>query len=160
MRADAHRPAADEDGVPVCEVASSPDTPGRPERWRWHIRLREESPDGRAEVPSRQVVHLGLGPDTSLEVAVDPASVRAEVELVDLTDTYLVGRDERGLVVLVQGSGRCLVEGRHELGRHDTLVLEGDDPMSVGLVPTGTGPTTVAVVRLHPVEDNVLGWVP
>ena len=41
MRANAHRSVVDDGHAVGVEVASSPDTPGRPERWAWHIRLLE-----------------------------------------------------------------------------------------------------------------------
>jgi hypothetical protein len=160
MRSDAHRSAVAADGAQVTEVASSPDTPGRPERWRWHVRLRDGSAPDRAPSPSRRSAELSAGALTSVEVEVDPALVAAAIEVVDVADTYLVEREAQGLVIIVQGGGRSLVEGRFELGEHDTFVLEGDDPTTVSLVPVGGGPTQVALVRLRTTSQASLGWVP
>jgi hypothetical protein len=95
-----------------------------------------------------------------LEVNLDPRAITAEVELVDVVDSRVIDREERSLLALLVASGRCLVEGRHDLGVRDTMVLEGDDPLQVSLAPAGTDPTTVAVVRLQAGDSRTLGWVP
>ncbi len=158
MRSSAHRPVATGNGHSAVVVAASPDTEGRPEPWLWDLRLLEGStPD--AGGPARVAVPLGAGP-TTLEVNLDPRAVTAEVELVDVVDTRVIDREERSLLALLVASGRCLVEGRHDLGVRDTMVLEGDDPLQVSLAPAGTEPTTVAVVRLQAGDSRTLGWVP
>jgi hypothetical protein len=158
MRANAHRPVPEGDGPSGVEVASSPDTPGRPERWLWHIRLL----DG-ASTPSDGTVTLALGQDRTLEVTVNTEAVRADVQLIDVTDNQLLDRDEKELVALVAADSTAVVEGRHVLQPSDTLVLEGDDPLSVSVGPAN-GRACVAVVRLAPTSGSPglksVNWVP
>jgi hypothetical protein len=156
LRANAHRPVESGNGHATVEVAASPDTPGRREPWLWNIRLLDGAP---ADDPARVSLPLGPGGET-LEVTVDPAAVRPEMELVELTDVRLVEREERELMALLVASGRCLVEGRHQLGRRDTMVIEGDDPLQVSLAPAGDEPSSVAIVRLRGTDARTLGWVP
>jgi hypothetical protein len=160
LRANAHRPVATGNGHTAVEVAASPDTPGRSEPWLWNIRLLDGAPAGRPDDdPAR--VSLPLGPDVAtLEVTVDAGAVRPEVVLVELTDSRLVDRDERELMALLVASGRCLVEGRHQLQHRDTMVLEGDDPLEISIAPVGGQPSSVAIVRLQGTGARTLGWVP
>jgi len=157
MRANAHRPVLEGDGPGGVEVASSPDTPGRPERWLWHIRLLDGAP-----APSDGTVTLELG-DRTLEVTVNRGAVRADVQLLDLADSVLLDRDEKELVALIASESVAVVEGRHVLQPSDTLVLEGDDPLSVGVRPAN-GHASVAVVRLTSATDGPgatsVNWVP
>ncbi len=112
MRANAHRPVPEGDGPSGVEVASSPDTPGRPERWLWHIRLLDDAP-----APSDGKVTLSLGQDRTLEVTVSTGAVRAGVQLIDVTDSQLLDRDEKERVALIASSSTAVVEGRHVLQR-------------------------------------------
>jgi hypothetical protein len=159
MRSDAHRPVATGNGHTAVVVASSPDSDRRTEPWLWDIRLVDGAAPAAGTGRSRVSVPLGGGAET-LEVTVDPQVVRPGVELVDLTDGTVIDREERGLLALLVVAGRCLVEGRHDLGVRDTMVLEGDDPLQVSLAPAGTGAATVAIVRLQPSGSRTLGWVP
>jgi hypothetical protein len=147
----------DGDGPGGVEVASSPDTAGRPERWLWHIRLLDGAP-----APSDGTVTLELG-DRTLEVTVNGGAVRADVQLLDLADSVLLDRDERELVALVASESAAVIEGRHVLQPSDTLVLEGDDPLSVSVGPAD-GRASVAVVRLASVSEGPglksVNWVP
>ncbi len=158
MRANAHRPVPEGDGPSGVEVASSPDTPGRPERWLWHIRLLDGAP-----APSDGTVTLELGHDRALEVTVNAGAVRADVQLLDLADSVLLDRDEKELVALIASDSSAVVEGRHVLQPSDTLVLEGDDPLSVSVRPAN-GHASVAVVRLASATDGPgatsVNWVP
>lgn len=158
MRSSAHRPVATGTGHSAVVVAASPDTDGRPEPWLWDLRLLEGDTSD-ADAPSRVAVALGAG-TTTLEVNLDPAVITAEVELVDVVDGRVIDREERTLLALLVASGRCLVEGRHDLGVRDTMVLEGDDPLQVSLGPAGAEPATVAIVRLQATGPRTLGWVP
>jgi hypothetical protein len=158
MRANAHRPVPEGDGPSGVEVASSPDTPGRPERWLWHIRLLDGAP-----APSEGTVALDLGQGRTLEVTVNTQAVRADVQLIDVTDNRLLDRDEKELVALVASESAAVIEGRHVLQPFDTLVLEGDDPLSVSVGPAN-GRASVAVVRLASVSEGPglksVNWVP
>jgi hypothetical protein len=157
MRANAHRSVPDGDGPGGVEVASSPDTAGRPERWLWHIRLLDGAP-----APSDGTVTLELG-DRTLEVTVNGGAVRADVQLLDLAVSVLLDRDERELIALIASESVAVVEGRHVLHPSDTLVLEGDDPLSVSVRPAN-GHASVAVVRLTSATDGPgatsVNWVP
>ncbi|HEX5533314.1 MAG TPA: hypothetical protein VFX33_06185 [Actinomycetales bacterium] len=158
MRANAHRPVPEGDGPGGVEVASSPDTPGRPERWLWHMRLLDGAP-----APSEGKVTLAMGQGRTLEVTVNTGAVRADVQLLDVTESELLDRDEKELVALIASESVAVVEGRHVLHPSDTLVLEGDDPLRVSVRPAN-GHASVAVVRLTSATDGPHGmsvnWVP
>lgn len=161
MRSNAHRLVPVGDGGTCVEVASSPDTPGRPERWQWHIRLRDGV--GPTEPADTSSLVLDLGDDgdrRTLEVAVDPDAVRPHAQVLDLADTQLLQRDERELMALVVSRGCVLVEGRHRLGPRDTMVLEGDDPIGVTVSPCDDAATRLAVVLLRPTGRRDITWVP
>jgi hypothetical protein len=158
MRANAHRVLPAGDGPDGVELASSPDTIGRPERWLWHIRLLQAPAATGAGADDVRTSRLDLGGTGTLEVAFKADDVTAEVELLDLADSRLLQRDEAELVALVASSGKTLVEDRHLLAEGDTLVLEGDDPMSVRVRPTD-GRSAVALVRLRS-GSGAVSWVP
>ncbi|MDN5803524.1 MAG: hypothetical protein L0H26_02895 [Microlunatus sp.] len=167
VRANAHRPVLDDSGQVGVEVASSPDTPGRPDRWTWSIRLLDQPPSPTVAEPSgddhlADVVRRDLdGPDGSgtLEVAVDPAVVAPEVDVLGFSEAGELERDPNDLVALLVTEGAADIEGRHLLRRLDTLVLEGDDPVRISIDPTG-GPASVAVVRLRSTQAATVNWVP
>lgn len=168
VRANAHRPwVADGDQVGI-EIASSPDTPTRPDRWVWSIRLLDQvaSKDSAADLPPdgdrpHIIRHDLEEPDGSgtLEVAADPDVVLPEVEVVRFSEAGVVKRDPNDLVALLVTQGSARVEDRHLLRRLDALMLEGDDPLRVGIVPAGE-PTSVAVVRLRTTQTATVNWVP
>ena len=161
MRSSAHRRVSDDGGGTCLEVASSPDTPGRPERWQWHIRLRDGEAQTEPVDDSTLLVDLGPGGGRrSLEVAVDPTTVTPAVQVLDVADTQVLQRDERELMALVVARGGVLVEGRHRLGPSDTLVLEGDDPVGVTVTASGDERATLAVVLLRPAGRHGINWVP
>lgn len=163
MRADAHRPVATGNGRRAVEVAASPDSPRPSEPWQWHIRLLPGAGAGDpGSSPGTLSERVELGRDgegTLLEVTVDPAAVHPRVEVVELTGRRLIERDERDLLALLVASGNCLVEDRHLLGARDAMVLEGDDPVTVAVVPEGPDLVRLAVVRLG-ATSGPLGWVP
>jgi redox-sensitive bicupin YhaK (pirin superfamily) len=148
LRANAHRAVAG--GV---EVAASPDTPTRPDPWAWQIRLHDTiAADGGASV------ELAAGGRwRSLQVDTDPALVRPELEVLRLDGTTEVSREEADLVALVVTDGSALVEDRHALATGDAMVFTGDDPLAVRTTAPGG---EVVLVRLRPVSDVEVGWVP
>lgn len=158
MRADSHL-TLENSGL---EVASSPDTTGR-EAWQWHLRLDEPSTE---EGPSTgaNTVHTTLargdGSTSNVALSTEPTRVTGQIETLEPSGPTQLSRDERELITMVIGSGRVLVEGRHELGELDVLVLEGDDPFEVTIDPLEGGPVALAVARLDPVDSARIVWVP
>jgi hypothetical protein len=174
VRANAHRPVLESGCTVGVEVAASPDTPGRPERWAWHIRLL----DARAR-PSMPAAHPGgvgvtssaapaggertlveLGPQDAcrvLEVQVDPALARVDVETVAAGEDVVLARPNQELMAVVASAGEVLLEDRHRLSAGDAILLTGDDPLAVR-VSTARG--AVVVVRLRSPSGQPLGWVP
>lgn len=169
-RANAHRAVlADGDQVGL-EVASSPDTPSRPDRWAWSIRLLDttppepSAPQPEAEDGGPQAVYVDLGRSAdggsgTLEVLVDPTVVIPEADVLHVSGIEELERDPRDLVALVIASGAADIENRHLLGRHDALVLEGEDPLRISIESSG-GPADVAVVRLKSKQTATVNWVP
>ena len=150
LRANAHRPV--DGGV---EVAASPDTPTRPDPWAWQIRLHDD-----ALATDAGGTRVALGPGGrwgALQVDSDPALVRHELEVLRLDGSTEVSRDEADLVALVVTDGSALVEDRHALATGDAMVFTGDDPLTVRTTAPGG---EVVLVRLRPVTDVEVGWVP
>lgn len=155
LRANAHR-SLDGGGV---EVASSPDTP-RHELWRWQLRI-DAAPSGPSQAAASTADLIGeAGAVSRLELAVDPSEIDGRIELVEVTAPARIDRDGRELVALVVGSGTVLFEGRHVLHAHDTLVIEGDDPLEISAERLAGDKVAVAVVRLRPVDAQRIVWVP
>ncbi|GAA3664778.1 hypothetical protein GCM10022237_26060 [Nocardioides ginsengisoli] len=152
LRANAHR--AVDGGV---EVAASPDTPTRPDPWAWQIRLHHTSPASPASDGGASVALGAGGRWHSLRVDTDPALVRPELQVLRLEGTTEVRRDEADLVALVVTDGSALVEDRHALATGDAMVFTGDDPLAVRTTAPGG---EVVLVRLRPVSDVEVGWVP
>ncbi|MFF4827388.1 hypothetical protein [Streptomyces sp. NPDC001312] len=162
LRANAHRQV---DGG-CREVAAAPDTPRR-EPWQWQVRLLAEGHGpSTAPLPGARRITEALPDGALLEVAADPAAVRARVEVLDAGAGTTVDRAEDDVLVLVSTGGRLLVEERHLLADADAMVLAGDDPLHVAVRhPDGPGPsdgpeTRVAVVRLGSARGRTLSWVP
>lgn len=158
LRSNAHRPTAD-----GWEVAASPDTPNR-EVWQWDLRL-VHSHAGSAEPgpgSERQAVSLPArdGSALTVQLTCDPTRVVARTEVMIAGAPATVERDVRELTVLVVGQGRARLEGRHELGALDAMVLEGDDPLTVAVERVGTEPTSVGVVRIRSAVEQPISWVP
>lgn len=148
LRANAHRPV--DAGL---EVAASPDTPTRPEPWRWNLRLLDGLPgDGAAAIALETD-----SPWAALVVDTDPTAVRPDVSVVTLDGTCRVERPEDDLLALVVTSGSALIEGRHALAPGDAMVLTGEDPLSVDA--TGTDGTMI-LVRLSSSDGSAVAWVP
>ncbi len=172
MRANTHRQVLEGGHLVGVEVASSPDTPDRPERWAWHLRLHHASaPHGQplahdtaaaAKPPpsdaKRLLVELGTDqPYRVLEVVVDPALVSAEVELAGPGEDRTLVRAEEELLALVATSGQVELEERHLLRAGDAIVLTGDDPLEVR---ARTADGTLVLVRLRSRLNGAIGWVP
>lgn len=173
MRSNAHRSVSEDDTPVGVEIAASPDTPDRPERWTWHLRLLDAklhpaSPSGRFDwkagesdtVPAgndRTVVELDPDGDLGLlEVRIDPSLVKAEVNLVG-PGKELLTRQEEELIALVASSGVAVLEDRHRLMSGDAMVLTGDDPLAVSVrVLQGS----LAVVRIRGTTGRSVSWVP
>ncbi len=153
LRANAHRILDGESE----EIAASPDTPNR-ESWQWHIRLHTGTPALPNGVVARPIL-LQDGSSATLEVAADPEQVDAHSEILPVPAHADLVRSQAELMVLLVVGGAALVEGRHLLEERDALVLEGDDPLRVG-IDAAAGSVTVAVIRLHPVGERALAWVP
>jgi hypothetical protein len=153
LRANAHR-RTDEGSI---EIAASPDTPNR-ERWQWHIRLDEVEA---GSTPEEQGVQLSCGDarQLRLQAATHAETVRAETEVHQVEQPLVIRRPATDVLVLLVHQGEALIEQRHRLTELDALVLEGDDPLEVIVEPT-TAPTGLAVIRLRPVSDRPLAWVP
>lgn len=153
LRANAHHPI----DATSTEIAASPDTPHR-ERWQWHVRLHAGAagPDGDAVTAP---VVLADGSVATLEVAADREHVDPQVEILPVDAHVELTRGEPELLVLIVIGGAALVEGRHLLTERDALVFQGDDPLRVG-IDAAAGSVSAAVVRLRPVRDRVLAWVP
>ena len=172
LRANSHRPVWADDALVGVEIAASPDTPTRPERWAWHIRLLDDrapldvvpndrSSDG-AQPPSNEArtvktqVALSPGVRGTLEVEVDPLAVDARTEVFNGADVVL-DRPEEQLLAVVASSGDVVVEDRHRLSAGDAMVLTGDDPLSV-TVSTVHG--AAVVIRLNAPNGQSVSWVP
>jgi hypothetical protein len=153
LRANAHR-ALDDTSL---EIAASPDTPDR-ERWQWHVRLHATPTAGDGTTVTAPVV-LQDGSTGTLEVNADPRRISAAIQVLPVETHLELDRAEPELVVLLVVGGAALVEGRHLLAERDALVLQGDDPLRVG-IDAATGCVSAAVVRLRPLHDRVLAWVP
>lgn len=195
LRANSHRPlaaaAAGSDDAPGAgyggyEVAASPDTPTRPDRWSWHIRVLEPSlvhADASASSPVlgapaaggagadasaafvEELVELGAGAVYRvLEVGYDPQAVRPDIALVETGEGRRLTREERDLTVLLVVAGQVRVEHRHDLAPGDVLILAGDDPLAVDLSPGhGADPgehPRLAVVTLRAPGGAGVPWVP
>lgn len=175
VRANAHRRVLDAGHAVGVEVAASPDTPGRPERWSWHIRLLEtkmqphHSPGQHMEPREllggpvvgveRTLVELGAHEAFRvLEVQVDPTVVTAHVELLGPGDEeQLLERTEEELMALVASSGEVVLENRHRLLPGDAIVLTGDDPLAVcAHSPQGS----LVVIRIRAPHQGPVSWVP
>ncbi|KUO12371.1 hypothetical protein [Streptomyces sp. DSM 15324] len=156
LRANAHRHV----GGACWEVAASPDTPRR-ERWQWQVCLLAGD-RGHADAPSPTALRVAapLPGGTTVEVAADPLTVAPAVEVLDPGSSPTVVRTDGELVVLIASGGRVLVEERHLLADADALVLAGDDPLVVGVRRPDGSDSRLAVVRLAPVQDSALSWVP
>ncbi|MGW1272394.1 hypothetical protein [Streptomyces sp. NPDC002491] len=156
LRANAHRRV----DPTRWEVAASPDTPRR-ERWQWQVCLLTGGQgQSDAPLPTAHKVAAPLPSGATVEVAVDPARVAPAVEILDPRSSPTVVRAESELVVLIASGGRVLVEDRHVLADADALVLAGDDPLSVGVHRFDGADSRVAVIRLAPVVDSAVSWVP
>ncbi|GAA4360215.1 hypothetical protein [Paeniglutamicibacter cryotolerans] len=159
LRANAHRvePSGE------TEIAASPDTHGR-ERWQWDVRL---APDTR-EPLTRPAPDEALGASGELKlsdggvlqvmVRSSPHAAVPSVEIHQVGARSELKRQPQEIMVLLSGGPGLLVEGRHQLGRLDALILEGDDPFSVPLEAEGADSTPLAVIRLK--GRTALGWVP
>ena len=174
MRANAHRPVLAAGRAVGVEVAASPDPPGRPEPWSWHIRLltakaQPRTVDERAvgvadrgaePIPgsARTLVELSSSDAFRvLEVQVDPEQLTADVQLVAPRAEQLLERAEEELMAVVAASGEAMLEDRHRLLAGDALVLSGDDPLAVRACNPGGA---LAVVRLRATQRRTVGWVP
>ncbi|MFI5966423.1 hypothetical protein ACIA8J_30225 [Streptomyces asoensis] len=156
LRANAHRQTDDA----ILEVAASPDTPRR-ERWQWQVRLLIDGQTASdTPPPAAHRIAAALPGGMSVEVAADPLTVAPTVEVLDPGSSPTVARTEGELVVLIAAGGRVLAEDRHLLAHGDALVLAGDEPLDVSVHRTDGSDATIAVVRLAPVTDNALTWVP
>lgn len=164
-RANAHRSVLDHSGAQIgVEIASSPDTPARPDRWAWSVRLLDGSPQPAAAVDeihstttgSNVAVRHTVGP---VAVLVDPSVIDPDLELRRLDDLEILERAATDLLVLIVTTGQAEIERRHHLRQHDALVFEGDDPLSIELRPC-TGAAEVAVVRLRSTQNATVNWVP
>lgn len=156
LRASSHVPASDGSLV----LAASPDTPGR-EAWQWYLRLSTgpgEHPDG--AVAAGLQLPPSAAPWTSAELATDPDAVRPELDLLDVSSRAALQRGAAEVTVLVAVDGDLTVEGRHRMSRLDALVLEGDDPLTVGLEPHEGSAANVLVARVVAPRDGMLRWVP
>lgn len=173
VRANAHRPILNDGSLVGVEVAASPDTATRPERWAWHVRLLDPKahlnpwPGHMLAVddshePSAGSARTRVDLDfasgfAAVEVDVDPDLVRASTHVVGVGDETVLERAEEELIVLVAASGEVLLEDRHTLLAGDAMVLTGDDPLSAR-VSTAHG--SAVVIRLRTPLGNPVGWVP
>ncbi|GGS13169.1 hypothetical protein GCM10010269_60560 [Streptomyces humidus] len=156
LRANAHRQVAS-----ACwEVAASPDTPRR-EPWQWQVRLLTGG-QGPSDLPSEtsRRVAAPLPGGATVEIVADSLTAAPAVDVLDPSPSLTVVRTEGELMVLIASGGRVLVEDRHLLAEADALVLAGDDPLSVSVHRSDGSDSRVAVVRLTPVADSALSWVP
>ena len=159
LRANAHRVEAGGE----TEIAASPDTHGR-ERWQWDVRL---APDDRAPM-TRPAPDEALGANGELKlsdggvlrvmVRSAPHAAVPSVEIHQVGASSELKRHPQEIMVLLSGGPGLLVEGRHQLGRLDALILEGEDPFLVPLEAQGAEGTPLAVIRLK--GRAALGWVP
>lgn len=138
-----------------CEVAASPDTPGR-ETWTWQVRLLgAEGPVGEAALA---LPAARGGVQRRMEIRTDER-VSAVVGTAIIGDEQSVRRHHDELLLVVVGSGAVRVDGRHVLLAGDALVSEGDDPAPT-LERKGDESALVAEVRLRCSSGAALNWVP
>jgi hypothetical protein len=128
-------------------LAACPDSDDRGEAWVWSVR-RVPQPDGGWRV----------------RVDVDPEQVQVVEDLhADGRLVELVRRPGEQIVV-VAVDGTHVVADRNgpwtrRLRPGDVFVVEGEEQESL-LVDPAPGPGRVSVVRLTPVGDRPLRWVP
>jgi hypothetical protein len=175
MRANSHRGVLGGPTVGGVEIAASPDTPARPDRWAWHVRMFDTAPDqggpGQVEPPTSghaprttelllTTIERPNGPGF-LEVRVDPSAVAPEVHRVTVNRGHTLSRDSRELLLFVVTTGEALVEDHHVLREGDAMVLTGDDPLTVAVTPPpASGDVSLVVVRLRSPHGDSIAWVP
>lgn len=143
-------------------VAASPDSV-RPDPWRWELWTTGDEGSPR--------VDGGFGEgssdrQTAAEVAVSGVRVRYAPDQLEVTADELVLSGPRRLErppsdiwILIALSGEAS-EGPRRIRPGDTLVLEGDDPLDVEILPRTDQSVSLICIRLHNLDDSELRWVP
>ena len=128
-------------------LAACPDSDDRGEAWLWSVR-RVPEPDGGWQV----------------RVEVDPEQVRASQDVHADGQLVELVRQRGEQIVVVAVDGTHVVADRNgpwtrRLQPGDVFVVEGEEQESL-LVDPAPGASRVSVVRLTPVGDGPLRWVP
>ncbi len=137
--------AIDDDGMRL--LAASPDTADRGDAWRWSVRSVVDA-DG-----DRQVIC-----DADESSVRNSATSHRDGESVDLE------RLSGAQIVLTLTEGEGLLADRNGPWRRwlragDVFVVEGEEHESLRLTLT-PGQGVARVIRLEPVDDLPLRWVP
>ena len=120
-------------------VAASPDTIGR-EQWLWDIRMT-------ASASNYDVI-----------VSHNADVIDAEQERVHLASELRRQRDEHELWIAVAVSGPVR-HGIFELEPGDVAVWEGDDPLSIHLLPVDAS-AEIDLIRISRRDGRAARWVP
>jgi hypothetical protein len=144
-------------------VAGGPDTAGR-EAWLWDLsvdRGRVDEQDDDREGGLGCLATASVDGGDGLRLRFDDRQVVAELTPMTILPEQKVSlqRSEKELVVIVPQSGR-LKEGIRVLDPGDVLVVEGDYPAEVDLIPTTGRSAVLAIGRLRRHDGRSLRWMP
>lgn len=140
-------------------VAGGPDTAGR-EAWLWDLSIESLLGDRPEDCLGCIEVADTNGGD-GLRLRYDERQLVAQLASRTILpeEPVALERSAKELVVIVSHSGR-VQEGTRVLDPGDVLVVEGEDPAEVDLVPVGSGPAVLSIGRLRRSDGRALRWMP
>lgn len=141
------------------KVAAAPDSGRANEPWQWRLTVGEQSS---TDVSSSRQDLIFDDPVTGrrevLELACETNLVRGSINSEEFESRHELRRREGELVVVYVHSGQLAFD-RHTLSTGDAAIVSGDEHYEVMTQPV-SGRTDAALIRLEPVSETGLVWIP